>query len=321
MKLSYLHPIHKTVASTNNDGTLFFEDTREVLQLDDGCLDFIVLGDVSEDKIHYDEYYIKYSRNHFPAISEEYLKKLWHKNSAYSMLYESMGEFKDKKILLLGNGVSLKELLFIIKGGKVVYTDISIEAVKCIKELFAKSKFYETYKYNIEFQAIDAFNLPYKDETFDIIYGCAFVHHLNDLPQFVTEVSRCLKADGACLFLDDAYSGWWQFLKRTILRPIQIYSHWKTGISPEDKIATIKGGYKETEVNLLLSKYGFNSIIFKRVSLFEHLFRRGILKLTSKKVNRPFVWLGKFIDKKLLGNRFIEKVGMNLVWGGKKLKD
>ena len=39
-------------------------------------------------------------------------------------------------------------------------------------------------------------NLPFPDETFDIVYGRAVFHHVNDLTQFYREAHRVLKTNG-----------------------------------------------------------------------------------------------------------------------------
>ena len=212
----------------------------------------------------------------------------------------------------------MKELLFLFYGAEIIYTDISINAVLSIKTLFDNSNLKRDHENEIIFESVDALNLPYEESTFDIIYGCAFVHHLMDISPFLKEVFRCLKPDGKCVFFDNGYSRWWQILKATILKPIQLLSHWKTGISPEDIVATKKGGYKEDEINEVLESIGFHSVFYDRVSFFEYFFHRGSTKLISDNISKPFVKIGQFFDRYFLTDKFLNKNGIDLVWGANK---
>ena len=46
---------------------------------------------------------------------------------------------------------------------------------------------------NISFIHGDAHNIPYPNETFDIVISRAVIHHLQDIPTFLREASRILK--------------------------------------------------------------------------------------------------------------------------------
>ena len=45
---------------------------------------------------------------------------------------------------------------------------------------------------NISFIHGDAHNIPYPNETFDIVISRAVIHHLQDIPTFLREASRIL---------------------------------------------------------------------------------------------------------------------------------
>lgn len=117
-------------------------------------------------------------------------------------LLESIGDLSGKKILLLGNGDSSKEIYFLLLEAKVVFSDFSIEAVRRKKQEVELADFHWNGAADIEFHAIDALHLPFPDNTFEIIYGFAFVHHLDDLDQYFKELHRVLKPSGICRFID-----------------------------------------------------------------------------------------------------------------------
>ena len=59
---------------------------------------------------------------------------------------------------------------------------------------------------NIRFETIDAQNIPYPDESFDIITCRTAPHHFPEIPQFLTEVHRTLKPEGTFLLCDTTTS-------------------------------------------------------------------------------------------------------------------
>jgi SAM-dependent methyltransferase len=54
---------------------------------------------------------------------------------------------------------------------------------------------------NVEFRAMDAENLQFADETFDVICGVGILHHL-DLQRAYSEIARTLKPDGYAMFIE-----------------------------------------------------------------------------------------------------------------------
>jgi len=51
------------------------------------------------------------------------------------------------------------------------------------------------------FRLMDAHSLEFEDESFDVVYGCAILHHL-DFIQALDEVCRVLKPGGRILFVE-----------------------------------------------------------------------------------------------------------------------
>jgi SAM-dependent methyltransferase/uncharacterized protein YbaR (Trm112 family) len=49
---------------------------------------------------------------------------------------------------------------------------------------------------NLQFVAGSAYALPFRDATFDVVYGSMILHHLSDLHSAASEISRVLKAGG-----------------------------------------------------------------------------------------------------------------------------
>lgn len=309
----YIDPVAKAPLIRDDSGNLRQRGNSKILyQNHNGTYDFASNRDTEERKF-FDGSYSK--KNAFEWLSTETCREGWQREPGFEQLLTSVGDISGRKILLLGNGTSVKELFFLRLGAKCVYTDLSIEAIKYMKVRFARSELRRLGFDRIEFHAVDACQLPFPDNSFDIIYGCAFVHHIENLYGLFSEISRCLKPGGICRFLDHAYSPLWQFLKKTVLKPLQIYTHRKHGISPADSITTKRGGYKFEELQRLKKTHGFSEMLYLRTSFFEYLLQRGTSKLGGRclrKLKPVMKGLDTFLDKTV---NFVQREGLVLVWG------
>lgn len=313
----YVNPRDKIPLTKDSDGNLCEVNApnRIVYENDNKTYDFVSKSLASQERKHFDDLY---AGNTFKPLSIEVCRRAWKEEPGFEKLLLSMGNISGKKILLLGNGVSLKELYFLYLGAKCVYTDLSVEAVKRVKVIFDKSEMKERGFDQIEFHAVDACQLPFPDDSFDIIYGCVFVHHISDLDKLFSEISRCLKPGGICRFMDHAYSPLWQFLKSSVLKPLQIYSHRKHGISPADLVATRRGGYTRREIERIQKACRFREMLYLREAFFEYVLQRGTLKLGGRFLRKlkPLMRVMDIILDKTV--RLVQKYGIVLVWGFKK---
>jgi len=316
MPSGFVHPISKKPLFYNKQKDLFQADGPENILFKNynGSYDFVREDITHDDRLFYDERYEELigKKN---TLTSDCLKRMWKEQAGFPFLLNCMGKLQNKRVLLIGNGTSYKELYFLLMGAEVVYSDVSISAAKHVRDIFQNSDLIKNNQVKIEFHAIDAINLPFPNESFDIIYGCAFTHHLGDLNPFFDEVTRVLKKEGNCIFYDDAYSPIWHTLKNTVLKPLQLFSHRKTGISPADLIATKKGGFRKSELVVIMNKYRFNSITFEKQAFFEYLVQRGSEK-SGIEFFRHFLSIARKIDKFLQQKvHFIDKQGIRLIWG------
>lgn len=316
----FVHPVTKAHLYPNARGDLC-EDVylhRIVFPNLNGSYDFVLDKNSDGERAHYDEVYKRGPERSY-TLSVEALKGMWDAEPELHALLASLGHMKGRAVLVLGNGFSLKELYFLILGAHCVISDLSFSAIERSKELFESSELSGTYCREIQYHAVDALNLPFGDQSFDIIYGYAFVHHLGDIKRFFSEVARCLRPGGICRFLDDGYSPIWQLAKRTVLRPLQAYLHRRTGISPQDLAATRKGGYTRDEARRIMEKHGFDHMVFVRKCFFEYLLRRARAKLQMGECLLKVMPLLRVLDE-LLERRtaFMETQGLRLIWGFNK---
>lgn len=234
-----------------------------------------------------------------------------------------VGSVTGKRVLLLGNGASRKELTFLLDNPKtLVYSDISLAAVsRLILEVDT-----EPYEETLHVAAIDAECLPFEDCTFDIVYAYAMVHHLPNLSQFLKETYRVLTPDGRAIFMDDAFSPMWHWSKRTWLKPLMRYSHNTKGISPEDLRFSLQGGFKETALANAIKQTG-GTPFFKKEVLMGYLLVRGATKLlpahwaASERLSQTLGWLGRIIDGAIEALPITRNQCIRLIWGYSKQAD
>lgn len=246
------------------------------------------------------------------------LAQLWTDPSAIErrMLWANLGELRDKRVLLLGNGDSEAELYFVTERPELlIFSDLSVAAVSAVRRRYDL----EGYEDRICFAAIDALDLPLFDESIDLVYGSAFVHHLPDVPRFIEEVARVLKPRGRGVFFDDAYAPAWHYSKQTWLKPLMRYTHRRQPISPEDMRFTMSGGFKEVELAESIIAVG-GQPWFHRDCFLYYFWTRASDRLFPARLQ----FLGRQgaiadrlirLDRRLARFRAVRKNLIRLVWG------
>lgn len=95
------------------------------------------------------------------------------------------GNLQDCKILNLGCGRFTFNRYFEEYSAELVGADINTCTLSQAKE--SGSDF---------LVANDAFNLPFRDEVFDVVFCVGLFHHFSDIRKIVAEMLRCLKKGG-----------------------------------------------------------------------------------------------------------------------------
>lgn len=73
---------------------------------------------------------------------------------------------------------------------KLVLTDISKGMMDMVKERYAGRK-------NIHIQAMDVLDMPFEDNSFDIIVANSMLYHISDVDSALENIHRILREDGA----------------------------------------------------------------------------------------------------------------------------
>lgn len=106
-------------------------------------------------------------------------------------------KLSNKRVLDIGCGVGEISVFFAGQGATVTGVDISSEMIKTTKTLAKLHKVAQ----RVNSEIADIQSLPFKSNSFDIVYGKAVLHHVN-LNEAVKEVYRVLKPGGIAIFSD-----------------------------------------------------------------------------------------------------------------------
>jgi len=289
----------------------------------DGCVDYAVLdAQRAREREYYDTAYgARGSAAAALPFDEQWLTRRWQDRHwpECQLVLERLGDLKEKIVVCIGNGASLKELYFLHRGAYLIDSDLSIEGPRRAKRHFDLSRFDGRYA----FHAFDAYRMPLANASVDVVYAFELVHHLPDLGGFFDEIFRVLKPGGKCVFYDHAYSRVWQAAKLTVLRPLMKLVHRYHGISPEDLRATYQGGYREEDLARWATEHGFAAAFSERTTFFHYLVTNGVGKVIGW--SWP-LWMykgpgliGRALDATLTRNvRLLRDSRIEMVWGFQK---
>jgi SAM-dependent methyltransferase len=98
-------------------------------------------------------------------------------------------DLRGKKILEVGAGTGVDSIYLARKGADVVALDFSPESIKLMKRNAPKGRSFSIVQ-------ADAYNMPFADNSFDVVFSQGFVEHFTNPKPLVLEQRRVLKNDG-----------------------------------------------------------------------------------------------------------------------------
>lgn len=111
--------------------------------------------------------------------------------------YHLLGDVREKTVLDYGCGSGDNSVLIAARGARVVGVDISPELIGLAEKRLEIHDLNRT----AEFRVGSAHELPLEDESVDVVFGMAILHHL-DLSLASREVFRVLKKGGRAVFFE-----------------------------------------------------------------------------------------------------------------------
>ena len=135
-------------------------------------------------------YYARHAQDLF-VKDENYLAHESWIRPAFRML----GDLHGRDLLDYGCGHGMASVVMARQGARVVGFDLS---EGYIREAQLRAKVNQV---DIQFQVADAEELPFHDHSFDAVWGCAILHHL-DLAKAGRELRRILRPHGVAVFCE-----------------------------------------------------------------------------------------------------------------------
>lgn len=105
-------------------------------------------------------------------------------------------DFNNKHVLEIGIGQGADSIQIVKRGAKYYGIDLTETSIKRIKDRFTFLDL--PYK---EIQLANAEEIPYPDDSFDIVYSHGVIHHSPNIEKIVSEIHRVLKPGGKAVIM------------------------------------------------------------------------------------------------------------------------
>src|SRR5215210_462214 len=162
----------------------------------------IETGDVYKDEVqnqwNQDPCGGQYVEKAEPDTLEWFLEVERYRYDVYAPWMREVMEFDKhagEKILEIGAGIGTDHAQFAKAGGIVHDLDLASGHLQLAQRNF------ELRGLKGSFQHGDAENIPFGDDTFDLVYSNGVIHHTPNTAQVVGEIYRVLKPGGRCIIM------------------------------------------------------------------------------------------------------------------------
>jgi ubiquinone/menaquinone biosynthesis C-methylase UbiE len=98
---------------------------------------------------------------------------------------------RDKDVLEIGVGLGADHLGFAQAGARLTGVDLTPRAIEHTRRRL------EAFGLRSKLQTADAENLPFSDDSFDVVYSWGVLHHSPNTPKAINEVWRVLRPGGS----------------------------------------------------------------------------------------------------------------------------
>ncbi len=159
------------------------------------------------------------SKSNQTMCSREFFEQVErHRYSSHPWILQKIKrlDLAGKQVLEVGYGMGTDHLAMARQGGVMSGIDLTARN----REVTAKR--FELYGESSSLTVGDAEQLPYDDDSFDVVYSFGVVHHTPDTTKAVSEIYRVLKPGGRCwvtVYHKHSVQFWWSvFVCRYLIR-------------------------------------------------------------------------------------------------------
>jgi ubiquinone/menaquinone biosynthesis C-methylase UbiE len=130
------------------------------------------------------------SREFFKAVEQHRYETEWHIPEVVQF-----ERWRDKSVLEIGCGLGTDAIRFARAGANYTGVDLTERSIELVQRRFD----FENLRGHL--QTADAENLPFADETFDLVYSHGVLHHTPDTERAINEARRVLKPGGTAMVM------------------------------------------------------------------------------------------------------------------------
>lgn len=130
------------------------------------------------------------SREFFAAVEKHRYETEWHIPEVVQF-----ERWRDKRVLEIGCGLGTDAINFARARADYTGVDLTERSIELVQRRFT----FENLQGNL--QTADAENLPFADNTFDLIYSHGVLHHTPDTEHAINEAHRVLKPGGRAMVM------------------------------------------------------------------------------------------------------------------------
>ena len=127
----------------------------------------------------------------FDTLADSFPAHIDKEDARVKKIIETAGDVSGKKILEVGCGKGRVARVFKSLGADIYGIDISDKLLEEAKKIDSK-----------RFIKADAYNMPFPDDSFDVIYLLEVIEHLPDIERMFQEASRVLSKKGKLIIVD-----------------------------------------------------------------------------------------------------------------------
>lgn len=221
--------------------------------------------------------------------------KIRYELEPYIFDFAGFHHYKNKKVLEIGVGLGADHQRFAEAGAELTGIDLTDRAIAHTRNRL------QSFGLNSDLKVGDAENLPFSDDSFDLVYSWGVLHHSPDTPKAIQEVFRVLKKDGtAKIMIYHKYSfvGYLGWIRHALLKGkpftslTEIYDKYQE--SPGTKAYSISEArelfkqYRKVEIKTilchgdLLTSYTGQSDKGMLLKIIKFLWPRQIIKTLFK---------------------------------------
>jgi len=187
-----------------------------------------------------------------------------------------------RRVLEVGCGVGDFAVHLARAGATVTAVDFAPVAIEMARARAA------AHAETVDFRAADAQNLPFPDESFDLLFSCECLEHLPDPAQALREMTRVLRPGGQLMLTTENYSNamllawvvaWWRrepFNSGSVAQPIeQFFLFWRVRRMLREAGLRVRRMIGAHHVFLLLPRFHPHTFVRERFRwpFFAWLFR------------------------------------------------